>query len=223
VALLQRKWISALLVLFLVLGYNGVSGWLASRGESLLPEAAAIEASDPEADSQPAAPSPEPAAEGHATETPPTEVWVHVCGEVAQPGLYRLPDGGRVNDAVLAAGGFTSKADTTSVNLAAAVADGQQLVIWQKGAGGAPAAGAVKPPAPSAAKGGGALPGTLPVSINQGSREALMLLDGIGEKTAQKIIDYREAQGGFKTLEELKNVPGIGDKRFDQIKNDIRL
>lgn len=50
-----------------------------------------------------------------------------------------------------------------------------------------------------------------------------MLLDGIGEKTAQKIIDYREAQGGFKTLEELKNVPGIGDKRFDQIKNDIRL
>lgn len=205
---LERKWILALLVLAVIAGYNGISAWIESRG-TLLPVVRETSEVTPDIEVSTAS----------AVVAEPKTVTVYVCGAVEKPGVFSLAEGSRVNDALQQAGGFSQKADRVSVNLAEQITDGQQIVICEKGALSAPG------PASGAAKGKldpAVLPG-LPVSINNGSLEALMLLDGIGEKTARKILDYRKSQGGFKTLEELKNVPGIGDKKFDQIKNDIKL
>lgn len=212
-AFLERKWILALLVLAVIAGYNGISGWVESRG-TLLPVTQATAETATEMESA-----------GNAISTPsavvvePKTVTVYVCGAVKKPGVFSLAEGSRVNDALQQAGGFSEKADKVSINLAEQIVDGQQIIIYEKGA-------SVNPSVPSGtAKGKSTpvVPPGLPVSINNGSLEALMLLDGIGEKTAQKIMDYRKAQGGFKTIEELKNVPGIGDKKFEQIKNDVKL
>lgn len=209
-ALLQKKWVLAMLVLILIVGYNSVSTWFEQQRSIPL----GLTAEEPEKPEE--APVVEAASDADAPET----VLVHICGAVVNPGVFQLPAGSRVNDALVLAGGYTADADRVSVNLAEPVEDGQQIIIYQQEE-------AVKLTAPKPAGSGGktaaAGGGSLPVSINSGSMEALMLLNGIGEKTAQKIIDYRQSQGGFKTIEEIKNVPGIGDKKFEQIKNDIRL
>lgn len=205
----ERKWVLALIVLVGIIGFNGVSGWMASHDEISLdnsaPTAAPTENTEADASS--------------AKEAAPATVTVHICGAVAQPGVFTLPAGSRINDVLEKAGGFTATADPVSINLAEVATDGQQIVIYEKStepqATGSSAKTAPKT-VQSAASG-------LPVSINHGSLEALMELDGIGEKTAQKILDYRKAQGGFKNIEELKNVPGIGEKKFEAIKNDVRL
>lgn len=214
-AFLERKWVLALLVLGFIAGYNGISGWVESRG-TLLPmtqgEAETAADIDPVSNGS-STPS--------AVVSEPKTVMVYVCGAVKKPGVFSLLEGSRVNDALQLAGGFSEKADKVNINLAEQIMDGQQIIIYEKGtavnqsiaSGTAKAKGISAPTAPAG----------LPVSINNGSQEALMLLDGIGEKTAQKIMDYRKAQGGFKTIEELKNVPGIGDKKFEQIKNDVKL
>lgn len=208
-AFFERKWVMALSVLIVIVGFNGISGWLDSRGEKLLDVPGAVQ----------------PSVEASETENPvlieaaPVMVTVHICGAVVSPGVFTLPEGSRIRDALEQAGGFSEKADTISVNLAEVITDGQQIVIYEQYEG-TEISGT---PGPAKAKAPGAAASGLPVSINQGSLEALMLLNGIGEKTAQKIMDYRKAQGGFKTIEELKNVPGIGDKKFEQIKNDVRL
>lgn len=209
----ERKWVLALLVLAVIVGFNGISGWVKAQGETVLE---ASESADGTTEA-----SPQGTVETTPSEAPQeaSMMTVHICGAVAVPGVFQVPEGSRVNDVLEMAGGFTPKADTISANLAELVTDGQQIVIYEKDASSASPlkSPGVKPaaqPSPEAA---------LPVSINKGSLEALMLLDGIGEKTAQKIIDYRKAQGGFKTIEELKNVPGIGDKKFDAIKNDVKL
>lgn len=208
-AFFERKWVMALSVLIVIVGFNGISGWLDSRDEKLLDDPGAVQ----------------PSVEASETENPvlieaaPVLVTVHICGAVVSPGVFTLPEGSRIKDALEQAGGFSEKADTISVNLAEVITDGQQIVIYEQYEG-TELSGT---PGPAKAKASGAAVSGLPVSINQGSLEALMLLNGIGEKTAQKIMDYRKAQGGFKTIEELKNVPGIGDKKFEQIKNDVRL
>lgn len=133
---------------------------------------------------------------------------VHVVGAVVRPGLYDLKQGDRSAEAIDAAGGPTPAADLSRVNLAAKVADGQQLVVPAAGDGTAGPAG-------SPADGGG------PVNLNSASVDELTSLDGIGPKTAQKIIDYREEHGGFANVEELLDVPGIGPAKFDQIKGEV--
>jgi len=206
-AFFERKWVLALIVLVMIVAFNGASAWMDSRGEKLLDSADASTVVE------------EPAVENAtAPAVDPVTVTVHVCGAVTTPGVYTLPEGSRITDALEKAGGFSPKADTISVNLAEVITDGQQVVIYEKSAD--PVNGTSTGPSKGAA---GAVSSGLPVSINHGSLEALMLLDGIGEKTAQKIMDYRKAQGGFKNIEELKNVPGIGDKKFEQIKNDVKL
>ncbi len=206
-AFLERKWVLALIVLVLIVGYNGVSAWIESRGDLIpVPKEQIVDAPEVEASSLP------------ADVAEPAVVTVHICGAVNKPGVYSLSEGSRINDALQQAGGFASKADMVSVNLAELLTDGQQIVIYELGS---------EPQGKVAGGSSGVKKTTsepsLPVSINKGSMEALMLLDGIGEKTAQKILDYRKSQGGFKTIEELKNVPGIGDKKFEQIKNDVKL
>jgi len=131
------------------------------------------------------------------------KVVVDVAGAVRLPGLHTLSRGARVADAVAAAGGATGKADLTLLNLAAPLADGEQVVVPARGA--------------AAAAGGGAST-TAPLDLNTATAEQLDALPGIGPATAQKIIDYRQAHGPFRSIDELDAVPGIGPARIDQLK-----
>jgi len=130
---------------------------------------------------------------------------VHVTGAVSQPGLYRLKEGSRVADAVARAGGATVSADTAAVNLAAPLADGMQVLIPSRVAGVAGAAA------------GTSAPGR--VSLNAASIAELDELPGIGPVTAQKIVDYRTAHGGFSSVDDLDAIPGIGPVRVDQLRD----
>ncbi len=149
----------------------------------------------------------------------PTEVpiAVHVIGAVARPGLYEFPTGARIQDAIDAAGGVLAEASSESLNLAQLLEDGQQLDIPYK-AGSAPVStpGLDLPtsttPTPSAD------PNVELININTATLEELDTLPGIGPSTAQKIIDYRTANGPFANIEDLVNVSGIGPSTMDQIR-----
>ena len=131
---------------------------------------------------------------------------VHVVGAVRHAGLFRLPEGARVADALTRAGGPTPRADLSLVNLAAPLADGQQVVVPRRGPpGSAPAAGA---PA-SGAK----------VSLAMATVDQLDELPGIGPVTAQKIVDWRATHGPFRSVEDLDAVPGIGPARVEQLRD----
>lgn len=138
-------------------------------------------------------------------------IYVDIGGAVKNPGLYELEKGARVKDGITAAGGIVGNADTSQINLAKKLNDEEKLYIPKVGEQ-APAQSA-QAPSP-AAKG--------PVSIQNGSKEDLMTLPGIGEKTADKIIEYRTAHP-FTAVEDLKEVPGIGEKTFESLKNNIQL
>ncbi|MGH3014446.1 MAG: helix-hairpin-helix domain-containing protein [Gaiellaceae bacterium] len=166
------------------------------------------------ADEPRAAPSAAPALE--VEEEPPREVVVHVAGAVARPGLYRLPDGSRVDDAIGLAGGPGPKAALDLVNLAAPVVDGQQVIVPLKGAGGATAA------ASAATAGEGGAPGAK-VSLSSATLEQLDELPGVGPVTAQQILDYREANGAFRSVDELDAVPGIGPAKLEQLRPLVDL
>jgi competence protein ComEA len=138
----------------------------------------------------------------------PAALFVDVVGAVRRPGLYRLRDGARVADAVARAGGTTGKAQIELLNLAARVADGEQVVVPRRGAGGS---------APVAAASGGAVPSG-PVHLNSATIDELDALPGVGPVTAQKIVDYRQQHGGFRSVDELDAVPGIGPARLENLR-----
>jgi competence protein ComEA len=143
-------------------------------------------------------------------------LYVHVAGAVRRPGLYRVPASARVAAAVHRAGGPSRRADLTAVNLAAKVEDGQQVVVPKLGA--APAAtGGTAGPGPGQGEAG-----TPTLSLATATVEQLDGLDGIGPTLAQRIIEYREAHGGFRSVEELREVDGIGEKRFAALKEAVR-
>ena len=156
-----------------------------------------------------AAPLPLPPAAGAGvTGLPSSRVVVDVVGAVRRPGLYRLAQGSRIADALTRAGGATAKADLAQVNLAAPLADGEQVVVPRRGAGvAAPGAG-------SAPVGGAAAP----VQLSTATLEQLDSLPGVGPVTAQKILDYRQEHGAFQSVDELDAVPGIGPKRLEQLR-----
>jgi competence protein ComEA len=137
---------------------------------------------------------------------------VYVVGAVRRPGLYRVPTGSRVADAVSRAGGLTRRADPAGVNLAAPVADGEQLVVPAR----LPVAVAAAQGAPVDGVGGAAPAG--PVQLSVATVEQLDSLPGIGPVTAEKIIEYRTTHGAFRSVDELDEVPGIGPSRVEQLR-----
>ncbi|MGN6378285.1 MAG: helix-hairpin-helix domain-containing protein [Gaiellales bacterium] len=149
----------------------------------------------------------------HPTTTAPAPspvVVVDVTGAVRRPGVYRLPAGARVQDAVRRARP-RQRADLTTVNLAARVSDGEQVIVPRRGAGGAAAAAPSTPDTPAV------------VSLNSGTREQLETLDGIGPALAQRIIDYRTEHGGFRSLADLDQVSGIGPARLAALRGHVTL
>ena len=153
-----------------------------------------------------AASLPPPPALAGVTGLPSSRVVVDVVGAVRRPGLYRLAHGSRIADAVTRAGGAVSKADLAQVNLAAPLADGEQVVIPRRGA-----VGAAGTSSPGSAEG--------PVQLSTATPEQLDSLPGVGPVTAQKILDYRQKHGAFASVDELDAVPGIGPKRLDQLRD----
>lgn len=148
-------------------------------------------------------------------ETESTAIFVHVAGAVQSPGMYELPEGSRVQDAITAAGGFSADAIDTSINLARALEDGEQIVVASS------AEEETSSSESDASTTSGVVNGK--VNINTADAETLMTLDGIGEVTAAKIIAYREANGSFSTTDELMEVPGIGTKKYEAIVNSITV
>jgi competence protein ComEA len=151
-----------------------------------------------------------------ATPAPARVLLVHVAGAVRRPGLYRLRDGSRVADAVRRAGGARARADLALVNLAAPVADGQQVLIPLRGEAGG---GVATAPGSTAA---GSAPAQK-VHLNSATLEELDTLPGVGPVTAQKILDYRTEHGAFQTVDELDAVSGIGPARMAEIKPLVDL
>jgi competence protein ComEA len=141
---------------------------------------------------------------------------VHVTGAVRRPGVYRLPAWARLDLAVKRAGGPARGADLEGVNLAAKVADGQQVVVPRAGAAGEVAAGAGAVGPAGAATAG-------PVSLNTATPEQLDELEGVGPATAQKILDWRKQHGGFRSVDDLKQITGIGPKKFAALKDKVRM
>jgi competence protein ComEA len=153
-----------------------------------------------------------------ASHAPAHLLVVDVAGEVRRPGVYRLPAGSRADAAVEQAGGVTHRGESAAVNLAMPLHDGQQIVVPRRGAPTA-AAGT------GTASGGGAVPGAAPaqpISLSAATADQLDTLDGIGPTLAARIVQYREAHGGFRSIDELRQVSGIGDKRFQALRKAVQ-
>ena len=135
-----------------------------------------------------------------------TVLVVDVAGAVQRPGLYRLPSGSRIADAVARAGGMSRQAAAASVNLAAPLADGEQVLVPTLRTGTA-----------ASAAGGAASP-SAPIDLNSATVEQLDTLPGVGPVTAQKIVDYRTEHGPFTSVDDLDAIPGIGPARIENLR-----
>ena len=133
---------------------------------------------------------------------------VHVAGAVRRPGVYRMPAGSRVDDAVSRAGGAAPGAELEAVNLAARLADGQQVVVPERVSGGAAATG-------TAASEG-------PISLGTATVEQLEGIDGIGPVTASAIVEFRDEHGGLSSVEQLDQVSGIGPATMDSLRAQLQ-
>ena len=156
---------------------------------------------------------PAPAASVRVDRAGGGRVTVHVAGAVHRPGVYRLAPGARVDDALRRAGGPRPRADLTAVNLAARLEDGRQVLVPERGGAPTTAAPGTPATATAGAPAGGAAPAQ-PVNLNTATLEQLDTLDGVGPGIAKRILDYRRQHGGFRRVEELGEVPGIGAKRL---------
>ena len=151
------------------------------------------------------------------------EVLVDVVGKVKKPGVVRLEASARVQDAIKAAGGALPGTDLAGLNLARRLSDGEQLRVGIEESSGVGAEAAAGSSGQSADEGGVAGAGGGKISINEASKQQLEQLPGVGESLAQRIVDYRQTQGRFQNLEDLRNVSGIGEKKYAALSGMIRL
>ena len=151
-----------------------------------------------------ARPSVEPVAPSPLTASSNPDVFVvAVAGRVVHPGLVKLPSGARVADALDAAGGPLPGTDLSTLNLARKVVDGELITVGVS--------------APSGSSGGGL------VNLNTATIEQLQTLPGVGPVLAERIIEYREGHGGFASVADLRQVTGIGDARYDELKSRVTV
>jgi len=150
--------------------------------------------------------SQEPAGSGGPPVFDDGDVVVHVAGAVADPGVYRLPAGSRVTDAVERAGGPSGRADPEAINLAARLADGQQVVVPERVSEAAAASGSTLAPEDDG-----------PISLGSADQADLETIDGIGPVTAADILEYRDEHGGVSSIEQLDEIPGIGPATIEAL------
>jgi competence protein ComEA len=153
---------------------------------------------------------------------------VHVAGAVRHPGVYRMRSGSRVDDAVQRAGGPRRRADLSALNLAAELEDGRQVLVPLRVPAAQAGATTVPGGATSASSGAAGTTGVpaapvVPLNLNTATAEQLDQLDGVGPATAQHIIEYRQAHNGFGSVEELDQVPGIGEARLAALRDKVRV
>ncbi|MET9679388.1 ComEA family DNA-binding protein [Streptomyces coeruleorubidus] len=224
---LERRSVLALTVVLVVAAAFAVQHFWAGRTQSVRPPEV-VRAAAPyaeQAQSGPAEPgrgAGAPAGAAKATGAAGVaEIVVDVGGKVREPGIQRLPAGSRVADALRAAGGVKPGTKTDGLNRARFLVDGEQVIVGGPapaagtGTGGTAAAGT------AGAAAGGVLPGA-PVSLNTATADQLDTLPGVGPVLAQHIIDYRTQHGGFRSVDELREVNGIGDRRFADLRNLVR-
>ncbi|MGW5682578.1 helix-hairpin-helix domain-containing protein [Nonomuraea sp. NPDC003754] len=142
--------------------------------------------------------------------TPTSSVLVHVTGKVRKPGVYTLPGGSRVADAVEAAGGARTDTATASVNLARRLVDGEQIVVGAPG--GVSQGGTVAAP-----------PGSDLLDLNTATPDQLEQLPGVGEVLAARIAEFRATHGGFRSVDQLQEVTGIGERKYADLKDKVRV
>lgn len=145
------------------------------------------------------------------------KIYVQISGEIKYPGVYEMENGDRVFQLVEKAGGLTENADLNSINLSKKLIDGEKIIIFAKKV--------ISESSTSISQSGSLSnqPKSNLVNINTASKKELESLPGIGPTLAQRIIDYRETNGYFQTIEDIKKVSGIGDKKFEAIKNLITV
>ena len=147
-------------------------------------------------------------------ETQPQKIKVYVTGEVKHPDVYELDDNSIVKDAIALAGGANENADLISINLAKKLSDGEEVIVPAKGSNSNVS---------TSNSNGTTTPNIGKININTATKEQLMTLPGIGEVKAQAIIDYRTKNGPFKSIHDIVNVSGIGEKTFEKIENLITV
>ncbi|KPN82225.1 helix-hairpin-helix domain-containing protein [Apilactobacillus kunkeei] len=145
------------------------------------------------------------------------ELYIDVKGEVKHPGVYQIPSNSRVTDVIKEAGGFKADADEQNVNLAKVLNDQDVVVVNKKGAAGSSSF------ASSNNTSTGNSANNVKVNLNTADLNELQKLDRVGEKKAQKIIDYRNQHNGFHSIDEIKQVSGFGDKTFERLKDSLEV
>ncbi|MFJ8465144.1 helix-hairpin-helix domain-containing protein [Streptomyces swartbergensis] len=224
---LERRSVLALTVVLVVAAVFAVQHFWAGRTQSVRPPEVVRAAAPYGEQGHSGSAEPERAAGAPAGAAKATgaagaaEIVVDVGGKVREPGIHRLPAGSRVADALRAAGGVKPGTKTDGLNRARFLVDGEQVIVG----GPAPAAGTgtggTAAGGTAGAAAGGVLPGA-PVSLNTATADQLDTLPGVGPVLAQHIIDYRTQHGGFRSVDELREVNGIGDRRFADLRNLVR-
>lgn len=188
--------------------------WLARPRPDPAPSTADAAATEVPAAAPSPGPSPGAVPAGAAN---PASVVVHVLGKVKHPGVVTLPSGSRVEEAIKAVGGVRPGAGTGTLNLARKLVDGEQIPVGVRLPSPAPGT-----PPPGRPPPGSAAPGT-PVDLNTATAEQLDQLPGVGPVLAQRIVDYRTQHGGFRSVDQLQDVDGIGARRFADLKPMVRV
>ncbi|MEV7024741.1 ComEA family DNA-binding protein [Kitasatospora sp. NPDC093558] len=223
---LDRRAVVGLVVLLLfAVGYAVQHFWLARPQAVAVPALAA--GPGPSATSPPLLPSgaaAEAGAEGGPSGLPPPVVEpvvvVDVGGRVHTPGLHTLPSGSRVADALRVAGGPLPETDTRSLNLARVLTDGEQIRVGEPAPPSGTVAGTTAGPGPGPPP---AVPPRQPVSLNRATVEQLDTLPGVGPTLAQRILAFRTSHGSFRTLDQLRQVSGIGARTYAEIRPLLTL